>query len=403
MLQRWLRRVWVVAWAALWVCAAPAQQAAPAAEDFEEDQPPVFQLNVSPRLLMQGLDLLVDKRLVKDYGLDEFQAEEMKQLLHREVPKFLEKHQAELETLATEWLEAASGPEPPTAEYAAQWAARFRPIVEESEQLIGRVGDGMREFLNDEQQVFLDSYMVGANMATTRIKGKLQDFEQGRFTPSDWVGNKNARQRDSADVRKLETQMARARQQALDYANGGETPPPAAGAAPVRDGKAAAPGDYQHAAGREAAPRPAGGAADKTAPAQPSEAAAASAKDKGDAKGDAKAAAPKHEWEIYVEEFIKKYSLNEEQQQKARLFLGQAMEQRQKHLTRNGQRMESITKMFETAKTDQQRQTAESAYKELNLPLDRTFERLKSKLEQLPTRQQRAAAPATPAAAPTKK
>ena len=385
MLQQWLRLTCVVVGIGIWVAAAPAQQSGSNRTDYPEDNTPVFQLNVSPLLLQQGIDLLVEKRLVKDYGLDEFQAEEMKQLLNRELPKFLQEHQAELETLVTEWLEAASAPEPPTAEFAADWASRFRPIVEQGEEMIGRVSDNMREFLNDEQLPLLDSYLVASNLATRQIKGTLTEFETGHFDPQKhWVGNQNVRRRGPEEIKQLETRMARAREKALDYAYG-EDRPPTADLVPVQPGSAGATGDYQHAAGQETAPRDTPSTGGEPVTGQP---------DKGSATPKTKAA-PKHEWEIYVDEFIKRYSLNEEQQQKAGLFLSQAMEQRQKHLTRKGSQMEKITKMFEAAKTEQQRQTADNAYKDLNKPLDRMFDRLKSKLEQLPTRQQRAAAKMT--------
>ena len=406
MVQRWLLRVGLAGLIAVCVSSASAQQhnKPPADAGWEEVQEPVFQLNVSPRLLIQALDLLVDKRLAKDYGLDEFQVEEMKQLLHREVPAFLQEHQAELEMLSTEWLEAISGPEPPSAEFAAQWAARFQPIVEEGEQMVGRVGEGMRDFLNDDQQVMLDSYLVATDIATKQIKGTLYEFEQGHFDPAKhWPGNRQVRRRAPRDIKKLESEMVRARESALNYAYESAPPPPIASNAPAAsnrnaasrrnqtDSESNAAGTYRQADGREVVRQPTG-----EAPNAPTGANPAGESTTGTKGGKAEPAAQKHPWEIYVDEFITKYSLTEQQQQKARQFLNQALEQRGKFLSSNGQRMEKITKLFETAKTDEQRQTAEKAYKELNTPLDRMFDRLKSKLDSLPTRQQRGAAMSSP-------
>lgn len=402
MQRHWLLRTCAAGMIAACVASAASQSntALPADAGWEEVSEPAFQLNISPRLLKQAIDLLVEKRLMKDYGLDEFQAEELKQLLRREIPTFLQEHQYELEALATQWLEAISGAEPPSAEFAAQWAARFQPIVEEAEGMIGRVGEEMRGFLNDDQQVLLDSYLVASNVATTRIKGTLYEFEQGRFDPDKhWPGNRQVRRRAPRDIQLLESQMTRAREQALDLAYNGEPSPPILKEIPVRAERPATPrdtaagdratsGDVQHASRRDVAPRQSGESS-PPAVAAPTGAAGASA---ASSRSGAKAAASKHPWEIYVEEFVRKYSLNEEQAQKARLFLGQAMEQRQKFLASNGPRMEKITELFENAKSEQQRQTAERAYQELITPLDRMFDRLKGKLETLPTRQQRAAA-----------
>jgi len=383
--------------ATILVCAAVltppalAQNDEPNDAGWAEQQTPVFSLNVSPRLLAQGIDLLVEKRLTRDYNLDEFQAEEMRQLLRREIPKFMQEHQAELETLASEWLEAVSGSEPPTAEFAAEWAGRLRPIVEETSQMVEHLGDGMREFLDDDQIVLLDGYLAGAEMATKRINGQLYDFEQGRFDPEKhWPGNRAVRRRAPEDVRSIETQMARARNEALGLPAEEDPPsvvqeqprsiPPAA--ADANDQSGADASKYKMAQDENIVEEDAG-----SAPPPPHR-----RNDEPAAKTAAAKKTPKHEWEIYVEKFIVKYKLNDEQQQKARQHLLRAMAQRETHLKRNGARMERITRMFEIAKTDKQRQTAEKAYNELHRPLNRFFNKLKDRLDTLPTRQQRRAA-----------
>jgi len=102
-----------------------------------------------------------------------------------------------------------------------------------------------------------------------------------------------------------------------------------------------------------------------------------------------KPAEKKDEWTLYVEAFIKRYALDDEQQQKAQHFLQRAHASRDRYLSRRGSEMERITKMFQDAKNEKQRNTVEKAYGRFQRPLDGMFERLKRDLETLPTRAQR--------------
>ncbi len=116
---------------------------------------------------------------------------------------------------------------------------------------------------------------------------------------------------------------------------------------------------------------------------------------------DAAEANPKDEWAIYTERFIRKYRLNDEQQQKAYAFLRRQQEARDKYLRRKSAEMERITRMLEDAETEAQRKTALAAYKKINAPIERMFQSLKDRLDTLPTRaQRRAAAARAPASAP---
>jgi hypothetical protein len=378
-----LRQGWTLAVALLVAAPALAQredQTDQYDQQMQQDKPdPVFSLHVSPQLLLQGVDLLVEKRLTKDYGFDEFQAEEMRLLLYEEVPKFLAKHQAELETLATEWLEAASAPEPPTAEFAANWAARLRPIVEDAEVTVDRVSENMREFLNDDQQVMLEGFQAGIKVATGSVKGRLYEFEQGHFDPDkDWVGNRNVRHRGPEEIKALEQQMDLARRGAMGETVERAEPPVQTAPPPPRPPRVAqrpAPSERKHEL------------VEHETPAVPQPDAASTPAASAPAAG--KPAEKKDEWTLYVEAFIKRYTLDDEQQQKAQHFLQRAHADRDLYYSRKGAEIERITRMFTNAKNEKERNTAEKAYARLQRPLDGMFERLKRDLETLPTRAQR--------------
>jgi hypothetical protein len=101
----------------------------------------------------------------------------------------------------------------------------------------------------------------------------------------------------------------------------------------------------------------------------------------------------KDEWTRYVEDFIRRYNLNDEQQQKAHSLLQQQLERREHYLRRKDREVERIRNMFKQAQGDAQKTAlAETAYRRLNEPIDTMFQKLKEKLETLPTRDQRRAA-----------
>jgi hypothetical protein len=378
-----LRKGWILAVALLLAAPALAQPDDRRDEDTqlppEERSSPVFSLNVSPELLINAINRLVEKRLTKDYGFDEYQAEEMRHLLQEELPRFLEEHQAELETLATEWLEAVSADEPPSAERAADWAARLRPIVEEAEVMVDRVSDNMREFLNDDQQVLLDGFQAGIHTAARGAKGRLYEFEQGYFDPEKhWPGSRKARRRGPKEIKSLRKEMEVARRDAM----GGDfepiAPPPPRDPSPDRAARRAARSTDEHALAEDESP----------APAQPAPEQAKT----DNAPAPAKTVEKKDEWTLYVEAFIKRYKLDDEQQQKARHFLKRAHDNRDRYFAGRGSEMERITKMWRNAKTEKQRTTVEKAHAKFAKPLDGMFERLKRDLDKLPTRGQRRAA-----------
>ena len=315
---------------------------------------PVFAFEISPQLLSDGLDLLVERRLAKDYGFDEYQHEQMRELLHEHVPRFLNEHREELQSLWAEWVEALASKEPPDPEVAAAWADRFLPIVEEGRGLFQQVSEEMREFLDDRQEVLLDGYLAVFETGTQALSNRLREFRAGGFNPEiHWPGYRDVRHRSPEEIKKIRQEMEDERLAAMSGA-GSPSPPAVAEAAPPAEAKLAADTKVQPVR--------------------------------------AKANEDKDEWARYVEAFIKRYQLNDEQKQKAYEFLRQQVERRNHYFLARGGEMERIEKMYKGAKSGKQLELAGSAYQKLMQPVDRMFERLKQKLETLPTRHQRRAA-----------
>lgn len=326
--------------------------------DERDDDAPIISFDLTPRLL----DNLLDKatqRLAKNYQFDDYQREQMRQVLQERVPKFLKEHREELQRLAHEWTESVSGENPPSAEDAADWADRALPMVEEFKGLLGGVSEDMREFLTEDQEFLLDGYMAGAEVAVESVSNRLHVFKDGGFDSEiHWPGNRKARKASRQQARELRREVESVRRDVWDHQDTARNQ--------LRETATA----RETAAAREApAPQP-----DNAAKASP---APKTAKD---------------EWAVYVERFIKRYQLDDQQTQKAHLFLDQQKQRRDQHLQRSAASMERVKKMFDGAKTPRERELAESAYQRFNQPIERMFDKLKQKLNTLPTRAQRKAA-----------
>ena len=95
------------------------------------------------------------------------------------------------------------------------------------------------------------------------------------------------------------------------------------------------------------------------------------------------------EWTRYVEQFITRYRLDDDQAARCRLFLQQASERRRQYLVSRRKRLESLRQRSYKTSGDARLGREELAL--LLRPLDDVFAELKARLERVPTRKQREA------------
>ena len=107
----------------------------------------------------------------------------------------------------------------------------------------------------------------------------------------------------------------------------------------------------------------------------------------------AKSTMPVDEWALYTQRFIERYQLNDEQKQKAHQILRRQQEARDNYLRRKADEMKRVTQMLADAKSEEEQLAALKAYEDLNEPVNQLFKQLKDRLDALPTRAQRNAAP----------
>lgn len=312
----------------------------------ESDEPAGYGLMLSPAVFEKILDRIGEK-MAEDLKCDELQAAELRRTFKTRVKEFVKRNQADVTVLANQFIEATLEDEAPSPETVAVWAQRALPILDKAREMVSGMGDEMREFLNEDQMVKIDAGLAAAEVGFTFMNQKLGKWAEGGYDPvTEWPKNPGVAQRDRQQERELRRAMETARREKL---SGGAS-------AAVADGSGG---------------RPAGS---------------------GDGKaGTRPAEAPKDEWTLYVERFIAKYDLDQEQQSKARLFLSNAQERRDNYLSSadNVKKIEELEKLFRSADNEQLIETAEAKYKALMAPVDNAFETLKEKLDTLPTRAQR--------------
>jgi len=292
-------------------------------------------------------------QMAEKYEFDDYQQELAQEAVLKRVPQFLRENRAEVQRLVNEFLQARYNPEAPTPEFAADWSLRALPLLQKGQSLLYTLADDLREFMTDEQQIKLDGYLAGMEVAVQFTANRLQGWAEGHFDPeTDWPGTPAARKLDRQRREKLEQEMNTARDQVW---------------AQVAEGRSA-----DSAAGTSAAMAPA--AAGQPPTARP------------------RATTRADEWERYVEDFIRRYDLNPEQQQKARLYLSSQKRSRDQYLVGKADQMSRLEKRYAQAAQTRSRaqlDAAEAEYTKLVEPIDRMFEVLKQKLDTLPTRKQR--------------
>jgi hypothetical protein len=96
-----------------------------------------------------------------------------------------------------------------------------------------------------------------------------------------------------------------------------------------------------------------------------------------------------------VENFIKRYQLDEAQQNSAHKFLRNQQELRDRYLQKRLTDVKTLEDRQKAAKSNDEKEQVRAEYERLNKPIERYFQRLKERLETLPTRKQRATAAQT--------
>lgn len=392
--------------------------------------------------ILDNIDLLVDNYanfLGRKYDLTAEQDQLTRDMLRERTYQFLEKHEGELRSLVDRLFEVRTGADMDTQELVA-WGNRVRPLFDEAKKLITDGNSQWREFLTPEQKKIHDEDLKMMTESFSSTEEQLKRITSGEMTIEEfrnprWTsGRSQASEERRRAAREAAQEAARARaeerraqaeaaRQAAEAS--GQAPGPTGAPAPegeevvVSDGAGGTP--EVHASSDEVDPanprdrKPP--APPRTRHASPSGAAEAAGQEheiSPDAArpdgvrpqrnpADAKAGKPtapgkdhETEWDRYVEDFIKRYSLNDEQAQQAHTILKDCKDQAERYLASRkrdfeqlDEREESLKKSADKNKTKELSEVNKQRQK-LREPLAAIFERqLKPRLDKVPTRAQR--------------
>lgn len=271
----------------------------------------------------------------EEHNLNENQRARAEEAILERWTGFLEENRDEIEPLVNEFIELRWELEPPEKEDVQDWAKRADPVFGKiREQVEGGVDD-FRKILTPMQRIKFEAQAMaftgGMNMAQAQIK----KWEEGEFEREDfWEPTREERRRRREERRREREEAERAQQAAAE------------------EGK------------------------DESAPVveEPPD----------------QVALEMDAWEKYVAEFIEQYNLNDAQRVTAVSCLE---ELQQRALSHRDTRREEIARLEDritnNSGTEEELAEIEESLARLYGPIDEMFAELKSRLEVIPTADQR--------------
>ncbi len=379
--------------------------------------------------IIDSIDLLVDNyaaRLARKYDLTDEQNAYTKTLLRERSYEFLDRHEPELRRLVNRLFEVRTGGEM-TPEELVEWGQRALPVYEEAKRLVIDGNNDWREILTPAQTKVHDEDLKLMYQSFETTEEQLGQIVAGEMTVEQFRSPQRSQRRPARTRPNRPPPSRREPPAAGEPPLPDEPPPPPPPEGPTRlsplegSGKAEPRAPKQPGAktpSRVTRHEPPGRSPrqvtqPRTGPLEgESELQTSRRRESRRAEVPAKAASAKSEgaWEKYVREFIEKYELNDEQAQKAHAVLEDCESQRDRYLRGHTEQIEQLDKQIEELKKSKDKNKAKSLSAlterrtKLMEPIDQIFEqRLKPRLERLPTRAQIRAAEAASKRSATKK
>lgn len=358
--------------------------------------------------IIDNIDLLVDnyaRFLARKYDLTEEQDEYTKSLLRERSQQFLDQNEEVLRDAIDRMFEVRSGGDM-SPEELIEWGRSVQPVYEQAKKVILEGNNDWREILTPEQKTIHDEDVRLMEESFTTTEDQLTRILSGEMTVEEFRSpQKNSRR--SRTSRGAATPRAADPQPATDDGSPeprvSKLPPTGNVASPAESPRRLNPSHRERGpedADERAAPStPSAGESGAKRTTRPEPNRRPRIDRPGGASKSSAGSDYESKWEKYVQEFIAKYELNDEQTQKANAVLEDCKAQAVRYLSSRKSQFEMIDKQLETLKQskdkNKSKMTSELTKKrgELMTPIDQIFEKqLKPRLENLPTRAQRRAA-----------
>jgi len=320
------------------------------------------------------------------YDFDARQEEVFRDLVIRSSNEMFSKHADRILEYSLDAIQTRAAGKPFTAEQVARWARLAQPVFLDGRFLVNRNAGAMLAALREDQWPLMVADLESLNLRANDMQVMMARWMMGQWQPAHWGLEEDPIQMGGAPVATADSAGAvRSGEPDSGMPTAG-APVPRRAAARTRpeDESGVVSADPPQA---DAGRRTAGGAA---------RAARAAGRGSGAQAGRTRDAPVVVEvesdsddpWARYVRRFIDKYQLNEDQEGRAwRVYRGQKAQADQLR-SRYGQQLETLGRRTE-GDAKELAEARRALEEKLNGHLANLFERLKQRLEQLPTRAQR--------------
>jgi hypothetical protein len=326
---------------------SPSQSADQTSDDRKSDSgPPLEGLWPSRRLTESLLSRWADEAAAR-YELDDEQEGRFREALVDRWTGFLEENRPMLQPLANEFLEMRLGVAPPDAKQVQEWSGRAQPAFDKLRAKLRESQDDFREVLRPMQRAKFEVDALKTAAGLQMAEYKLQKWSKGQVEEGDlWQPLPSMRKDRGRPDRNLD--------------------------------------DRAHAAGAEGNAQRGGGAV--------SEAANGGAKSIGEtAEPPDQIAAELTAWEKYAAEFIVRHDLDEGQRTAVVSCLHELSERARLHRDLHRDEIARLERRIAEADEGDVGEIREKLV-ELYGPVDEMFAELETRLEAIPTIEQKARA-----------
>lgn len=357
-----------------------------------------------------NVDALIDnyaRFLARKYDLNEEQDAFTQKLLHEKAASFMKRYESDLSGLV-ETMFAVRGGGEMTQEELIAWGKRALPIYQDAKNIIVDGNNEWRAILTEEQRKMHDQDVKLMYDSFTNTEDQLQKIVSGEMTVEEFRNPRRAARRAPA-AQPPPPPAAQPQDNApppgVHVNNPGESPRQVPPGSPQADTGATPPpvdpaAEEQRQQANELGEMPSSG----SPPPPPPSVANDTPKAHRNPSGPRPLNNPgnpenfESEWAAYVRQFTEKYSLNEEQSQKAQAILKDCQEQAARYMQTHKAEIQELNKQASDGSVDaKQRQGIAQQRTKLLEPITQIFEKsLKPRLEKLPTRSQRREAEGAP-------
>ena len=329
------------------------------------------------------------------YLLDEGQKATLQSQMFRISLDVFARHSDRIMEYSMEALETRAAREPFTPEQIARWTKLAEPVMVDMRAEMKAGAEEFMEHLDPEQRAIVQRDLDAADRRFGDMQSMSEQWKRGEWSPEDW-GMEDDPIQNAVPPEEIE-RPAQASDNPRAVSPGGAAAVPGEGQPrklgprinPRRDRAAAKTEDEPSAeTGKELAEE--GATRVSTSGERSARRVERPSTDRGKTPSPGAPKVEEDDWARYVRQFIEKYQLNDEQQQRAWLYYRGAKDRAKLFDQRHARKLEQL-KTRGTPKDDKSGGKSATADLEAvhKAEQDRLFAQLKQRLERLPTRAQR--------------